>query len=248
MPLCVPRFSFSAPSDEADADALSSNGEDGHCAISPCLDKWSWRWSLLGQAGGVRAAARSVRTLRLLRSLVVTDSLPEFPYHPHPMTTGAVVASDILCVCCGRGRGYIYTGPVYAVDDLDDRLCPWCIADGSAAEQYEADFVGGLIGDDVPVEVFMGIAGRTPGFPGWQEPQWFFHCGDGAAFLGAVGAAELEDYPDAVEVLRQEASSWGWSAAQVEDYLNALDKDGQPTAYLFRCRACATHLAYSDFT
>ncbi|WP_424890189.1 CbrC family protein [Streptomyces sp. XH2] len=35
-----------------------------------------------------------------------------------------------------------------------------------------------------------GLRGRRqahPGLTAWQEPQWFFHCGDGAAFLGVVG-------------------------------------------------------------
>ncbi len=33
---------------------------------------------------------------------------------------------------------------------------------------------------------------------------------------------------------------------QVEQHLAALDKDDSPTAYLFRCRHCGQHLAYSD--
>lgn len=39
-----------------------------------------------------------------------------------------------------------------------------------------------------------------------------------------------------------------WPPDEVEDFLGSLDKDDQPTAYLFRCRACATHLAYADLT
>ncbi|MCT9108698.1 CbrC family protein [Streptomyces mirabilis] len=178
----------------------------------------------------------------------MTEPLPEFPYHPDPVATGAVVPSDTTCVCCGQARGYLYTGPVYSVDDLADRLCPWCIADGTAAGRYEATLTGGAVGDDVPIEVFAAVAGRTPGFPGWQEPQWYVHCGDGTAFLGAVGAAELAARPDAIETLRQEADGWGWPPDEVERHLSTLDKDGRPTAYLFRCRVCATHLAYSDFT
>ncbi|WP_329329480.1 CbrC family protein [Streptomyces mirabilis] len=178
----------------------------------------------------------------------MTEPLPEFPYHPDPVATGAVVPSDTTCVCCGQARGYLYTGPVYSVDDLADRLCPWCIADGTAAGRYEATFTGGAVGDDVPIEVFAAVAGRTPGFPGWQEPQWYFHCGDGTTFLGAVGAAELAARPDAIETLRQEADGWGWPPDEVERHLSTLDKDGRPTAYPFRCRVCSTHLAYSDFT
>ncbi|MEC4016343.1 CbrC family protein [Streptomyces sp. H27-D2] len=178
----------------------------------------------------------------------MSELLPVFPYHPDPLATGSVVASSRVCVCCGRSRGYLYTGPVYAVEELRGRLCPWCIADGSAAERYEAHFMGDPVGDEVQVAVVLTVAANTPGFSAWQDPRWFFHCGDGAAFLGAVGAAELSEFPDAREALRSEADGWGWGVDEVERHLSALDKDGQPTAYLFRCRSCATHLAYADFT
>ncbi|WP_327323615.1 CbrC family protein [Streptomyces sp. NBC_01210] len=42
------------------------------------------------------------------------------------------------------------------------------------------------------------------------------------------------------------ASGWGWPSDQVQHYLSSLDRDGRPTAYLFRCRVCATDLAYSN--
>ncbi|MEK2477369.1 CbrC family protein [Streptomyces noursei] len=32
------------------------------------------------------------------------------------------------CACCGRERGYIDKGPVYAAEEFKGRLCPWCIA------------------------------------------------------------------------------------------------------------------------
>ncbi|MGK5440406.1 CbrC family protein [Micromonospora sp. URMC 105] len=33
----------------------------------------------------------------------------------------------------------------------------------------------------------------------WQQPSWLYHCGDGAAFLGAVGYDALRAHPDAVD-------------------------------------------------
>lgn len=134
----------------------------------------------------------------------------------------------------------------YAVDDLRGRLCPWCIADGNAAERFDADFTDVL--DDVPPDVLHVVARRTPGFTGWQQERWLFHCGDGAAFLGAVGTGELTRYPEALACLRQELADYLWPPAQTEAFLSALSKEGHPTAYLFECRSCGTHLAYSDFT
>ncbi|MGW7255060.1 CbrC family protein [Streptomyces sp. NPDC054834] len=178
----------------------------------------------------------------------MTEVLPEFPYHPDPLATGSAVAAPGACACCGRERGYHYTGPVYGAGEPDGPLCPWCIADGSAAARYGALFCGDAAGDGVPREVLVAIAERTPGFSAWQDPQWLLHCGDGAAFLGLAGAEEFADHPDALAMLGQEMRGWGWPAGQVAEFLGALDKDGQPTACLFRCRVCAAHLAYADFT
>lgn len=184
-------------------------------------------------------------------------ALPSFPYHPNPVGTGSVTASDAPCVCCGQERGWVYTGPVYAADAPDSGICPYCVAFGKAAERYGATFADGIHGVDggdgregcegregaVPEDVVAAILTRTPGFLAWQSPSWLTHCGDGAAFLGRAGAAELEAHPDAVDHLRRQ-----WPDDGFDEFLAALDKDEQPTAYLFRCRVCATHLAYADFT
>ncbi|MEU2789912.1 CbrC family protein [Streptomyces sp. NPDC007100] len=176
----------------------------------------------------------------------MTEALPAFPYHPDPVATGSVVRSDFPCACCGRARGYVYPGPVYVRKEeaAIGALCPWCIADGSAAARFGAEFTGD---SDVPDGAWEAIATRTPGYSARHRGYWLAHCGDGAAFMGAVGTEELAPYPDAVETLRQEAGGWGWSPVDVEHYLNVLHKDRQPTAYLFRCRVCGTHLAYTEY-
>ena len=179
------------------------------------------------------------------------EPFPDFPYHPDPQATGSVESSEAHCVCCGHARGLIYTGPVYcARDDLDDALCPWCIADGRAAARFDAEFtdIGSGVPDDVPPEVTDEVSTRTPGFSGWQQEHWLYHCGDAAAFLGRAGRQELEPHPEALEALRAEQAEVDAPPEEVTEYLAALDKDDQPTAYLFRCRRCSTHLAYSDFT
>jgi hypothetical protein len=66
--------------------------------------------------------------------------LPRFAYHPDPVGTGSIEPRDTSCVCCGQAYGWIYVGPVFAEDDIDDELCAWCIADGSAARRYQATF------------------------------------------------------------------------------------------------------------
>ena len=92
---------------------------------------------------------------------------PEFPYHPDPRTTGSIVDVDACrCALCGHRVRLVYTGPVFAADDeFDGALCPWCIADGSAALRLGVEFTD--VGDDVPADVpgrvLDEITERTPG-------------------------------------------------------------------------------------
>jgi uncharacterized protein CbrC (UPF0167 family) len=180
------------------------------------------------------------------------EPLPNFRYHPDPLATGSVVASAAACLCCGRERGYLYAGPVYAEDELGEAFCPWCIADGAAAARFDAEFTDAAgIGDGgrwgvVSEATVEEIARRTPGFTGWQQERWWAHCGDAAAFLGRAGRRELEGrWAAAVPALRAEAAleadESGWS-----DYLAALDAEAAPTAYVFRCLHCGQLGGYSD--
>ena len=143
--------------------------------------------------------------------------LPEFKYHPSPLTTGSIEKSDGVCRSCEQARGYIYTGPCYAEEELDNDLCPWCIADGSAHEKFSVEFVdsagiGGHDGrwDKVPRSVIEEVAFRTPGFSGLQQEQWFTHCGDAAEFIQKV------------------------------------EMDGAGVKYIFRCRHCGKQGGYQD--
>ena len=178
----------------------------------------------------------------------MAEQLPSFRYHPDPVATGSVAPSGRECRACARARSLIYVGPVYAEQELTEAFCPWCIADGRAAELFSVEFtdVGWGVPAGVPASVTDEIGCRTPGFHSWQQDHWLYHCDDGCAFLGAVGRPELDDYPDAWESLKRECEEYGWGQPDVSAYLDSLAKDGSPTAYLFRCLVCGTHLAYTD--
>lgn len=178
-------------------------------------------------------------------------SLPKFRYHPDPIATGSIRRSDTACACCGRQRGYVYAGPIFSVEQLDDCICPWCIADGSAHARFQAEFtdaagVGGYSSSTVlPTAVVEEVAFRTPGFSGWQQEHWLACCGDAAAFAGRAGRAELErQWADAIPSIRHDCGMI--DDADWQDYFHALSKDGSPTAYVFRCLHCGRHLGYSD--
>jgi uncharacterized protein len=177
-------------------------------------------------------------------------NLPTFRYHPDPLATGSIAPSGAVCRSCGQPRGYIYTGPVYAVEELTDELCPWCIADGSAAARFDARFVDPAgIGDygswdPVSADTVEAVSRRTPGFNGWQQESWWTHCGDAAAFLGSAGHQELiGQWAEAIPTIRAHLR---FSDAQWRQYFEALDRTAGPTAYVFQCLHCGLLGGYSD--
>jgi uncharacterized protein CbrC (UPF0167 family) len=168
----------------------------------------------------------------------VTDAgLPTFRYHPDPVGTGSFVPSHGPCPHCGADRTYVYAGPVYAIEEPDPP-CPRCIADGSFAARFAAEFTDAWPLAGLNPAIVDEVTRRTPGYAGWQQEQWLTHHDDAAAFLGPVGYEELLEHPGALELLRNEDGS--------DDWLEALSKDGSPTAYLFRCLHCDAALANWD--
>lgn len=130
-------------------------------------------------------------------------------------------------------------------------ICPWCIADGSAHEKLDASFTdeagigGGGEWEEVPNGVVEEVAYRTPGFSGWQQERWWTHCGDAAQFLGRAGRAELEELgPQATTVIRE--STGLAEGPEWQGFFDALERDGSPTAYLFRCLRCHQIGGYQD--
>jgi uncharacterized protein CbrC (UPF0167 family) len=177
--------------------------------------------------------------------------LPLFKYFPDPVAAGSVIESDATCECCSKARGWIYSGPVYAEGDYEEAICPWCIADGSAHNKLGASFTdedgvgGGGQWDSVPRAVVEEVAYRTPGFSGWQQEQWWTHCGDAARFLGRAGRAELTRLgPEAVAAIQ--GSTGLDDGPEWQRFFAALSKDGSPTAYVFRCSACGALGGYQD--
>jgi uncharacterized protein len=175
--------------------------------------------------------------------------LPRFKYHPAPLNTGSIVASERVCQVCEKARGFAYQGVPYGGDDLET-VCPWCIADGSAHEKFRLEFtdrdgIGGGEWESIPREIADEVAFRTPGFSGWQQERWFTHCGDAAEFLGPMGKDQIEQLDrEAVEVVRVES---GYEAKEWAHYYNSLNlRTGPATAYLFRWRHCGKLGGYSD--
>jgi len=175
---------------------------------------------------------------------------PVFRYHPDPVASGSVVASGAQCACCGERRGFIYTGPAYCEEDLENALCPWCIADGTAHKKFDARFAStDELPNDVPPEAVDEIECRTPGFSGWQQERWLGCCGDAAAFLEPAGYAEIRArYPQLEGALMMYiVHELELSGAEATRFLQELDRDRGATAYIFACRHCDAKPFYIDF-
>jgi uncharacterized protein CbrC (UPF0167 family) len=181
----------------------------------------------------------------------MAEPLPQFRYHPDPLATGSVKAdADTPCLSCNRIRGYVYTGPAYTERNfiLTHHVCPWCIADGSAARRFGATFSDAGAMEDVTGEAMAEVEQRTPGFEGWQQEVWLGHCGDAAAFLGTAGAKEIAEYgPQADAAVRKHLrDEFDLHGAELKEFFDSLQKAGEPTAYIFRCLHCREYLAYVD--
>jgi uncharacterized protein CbrC (UPF0167 family) len=176
-------------------------------------------------------------------------ALPAFRYHPNPVASGSLVESQKACRCCGKPRGYLYTGPVYCEEDLDDALCPWCIADGSAQTKFGATFVDSeAFPGDAPDQAMDEIVERTPGFNSWQSERWPCCCGDTAAFLRPAGIQELREQQELEGfALSHIIYEMGISGGAAKRLLESLHRDTGPTAYLFQCLHCRQYLFHVDY-
>ena len=177
--------------------------------------------------------------------------LPSFNYRPDPLATGSFEERDIKCVCCGELRAYVYVGSIYAEADLEGKICPWCIKSGLAHEKFGAEFTDlNAVGDyesvPLPLQVKEEVAHRTPGFNGWQQERWLAHCGDACAFLGPAGKQELANY-DSKALIESIRTDLNLSDSAFTSYLDKLDIQSGPTAYVFRCLHCGQFQGYSDF-
>ena len=176
------------------------------------------------------------------------DRLPRFTYFWDPLGNGCIVQKEEICPCCGRQRDHIYTGPIYTTVDVE-MVCPWCIADGTAAAKWSASFNDVYdVPLGVPQHVAREIETRTPGYDSWQGNRWLFSQQDALVFLGEVHGAKLleESKAGKIEACLKALREWRieWPA---ED-LRRIVPGGQPAIYLFQDRTTGAFDAYADMT
>ena len=174
-------------------------------------------------------------------------SLPEFRYHPDPIATGSIKASEATCVCCDQARGYIYTANTYCEEGLEEALCPWCIADGSAAAKFDATFsdANSLLEEGISVEIVEEVTRRTPGFTSWQQEIWQTCCDDACEFHGdatkpSLKALKGKSLEEVLEQMDSDKEEWA-------EFLKVYEPGGSPAVYHFICRHCKKPKYAVDF-
>lgn len=140
---------------------------------------------------------------------------------------------------------------MYAEDDFEDAICPWCIADGSAYGKHDATFVDSeAFDDDAPQEAMDEIVARTPGFATWQSERWPGCCGEPAAFVTPAGIMEIRAKYRQLEgqLMMYIVHEMGVSGGAATRLLESLRRDTSPTAFVFKCLHCDGYPAWIDRT
>lgn len=186
--------------------------------------------------------------------------LPAFRFHPDAYAT---VFEDRTGTCdaCGHLRELRYTSSFYSVH-RPGHLCPWCIADGTAARVFDGEFsdragVEGAADDPdvagshdthgtrVPTDAreVLEVTTRTPSYVSWQQERWPSHCGRPCAFIADVGADGLAPFLHEPDFAADVDAGAGYGGELVRQWLTA---GGDLAGYLFECLTCGAHRLHVD--
>ena len=180
----------------------------------------------------------------------MSSALPVFRFHPDPIASGSLVRSDATCRVCGVSRGFIYTGPVYAEEEIGDALCPWCIAEGRAHAELHAVFHDVTFPDGTTAGEMAEIEERTPGFAAFNPFEWPRCCDLPMAYVEPAGIAELRERHRTLEGLLMATivHELGISGGAARTFLESLRRDGSPCVQVFHCLSCDTVHGHIDRT
>lgn len=165
--------------------------------------------------------------------------LPTFKYNPDPIQLGIIKEQSTLCPSCGESQNYAYNGPFYSVNE-GEGICPWCIADGSAAAKFEGEFQDSASCEPVEEKEYLDeLVHRTPGYVAWQQATWLSHCGNFCAIVQYVGWKEIAHLEDELaEDIKSICNDFGITKDELQrDLIN----EGNLQGYLFRCIHCDRH-------
>jgi len=173
-------------------------------------------------------------------------ALPNFKYNPDALKLGIIRKEKTDCPVCKQQRDYVYVGPFHCEEEVEEELCPWCIADGSAARMFKGEFAYLEFCEKVDMEEYRKeLLYRTPSYTAWQQEYWPSHCGDFCAFKNYVGWKEIAAFKTELDKdLKQIGSDNGMTRAELKE---SLVNGGTMQGYLFQCLHCKKHRLTVDF-
>jgi uncharacterized protein CbrC (UPF0167 family) len=144
----------------------------------------------------------------------------------------------------------MYVGPIYC-RDRPEHVCPWCIADGSAAEQWSAIFNDPInVPRGVPRAIVDEVMHRTPGYWTWQGNFWLFSDDDAMVLLGAVDGSDIVKEGNAakIDACMRALRSWTWTFEVRIDFLAQVVPHGAPALHRFQDRRSGSFAGCADMT
>jgi len=177
--------------------------------------------------------------------------LPKFRYSPNAYELDLFEKKEGVCSVCNEKRAMKYTSSFYSIEE-PKYICPWCIANGKAAEKYDGEFndycgIEGISPDpndpkpEIPQELLLEITNKTPSYVSWQQEVWLTHCNEPCAFIGYVDADDIQPY---YEELREDIETYTEFNPEM---INYLSKDDSVVGYLFQCLQCGKHRLHIDY-
>ena len=170
--------------------------------------------------------------------------LPIFKYQPNALKLEIIKKEKINCPVCEQEREYSYDGGIYAVEEVEF-ICPWCIADGKAAEKYDGEYIDSESCEEISDEEKLNeLVTQTPNYVSWQQEVWLSHCNDYCSFEDYVGWKEIEHLKDNLSSdIEKIKTEYGITQSEFEEY---LVNEGGIQGYLFKCLHCDQHRLHVD--
>lgn len=191
----------------------------------------------------------------MLSTSTTSGTPPTFRFHPNAYDLGLFEDVAGTCEACSTPRTLRYRGSFASAEGVE-YLCPWCVADGTAARVFHVEFtdVGGIDGvasapgapdaiDAIDGDEAREVSTRTPSYDSWQQQQWRSHCGRPCAFIGDIGASGLDAYLAEPDFAADVDGGLGWDPSLLRDHLREA---GDIAGYLFECLSCGAHRLHVD--
>ena len=163
--------------------------------------------------------------------------LPVFKYHPNPIETKSFHYGKETCNCCGKETDIYYQAPFYGDREIS-ALCPFCISNGKAAEEFKGVFVE-INENTINDKAINELTKKTPGYCGSLDETWLIHCDDFCSFHGNVNNSDIiiekmNDFADLKNDIEDICNS-------IEDLIVKID-NREIVGYLFQCLHCKKYL------